>query len=180
MKISIILPAQDNTDYMADILPYLNANISDSQLEEIIIIKGFEDGNLVKLAEKAHARLYLFKNSNHKLKAEAGAFEAKGEILYFIKPGYFPPKDFAERILCAVKLKNELGSIYHPWIAGICKFCNQAWMDRVVIFFSPMTNFFIRKNIFYRSGGLKFEGKTSSFHEFIQKREFKSTLGLVQ
>jgi len=180
MKISIILPAQVNTDYMEKILPYLKANVSSDQLEEIIIIKGFEDGNLVKLAEKAHAKLYLFKNSNHKLKAEAGAFEAKGEILYFIKPGYFPPKDFAERIIRAVKLKNELGSLYHPRIARICKFCNLVWMDRMVIFFLPMTNFFIRKNIFHLSGGLKYEGKTSSFHEFIQKSQFKSTLGLVQ
>ncbi|WP_373496630.1 hypothetical protein [Aquiflexum sp.] len=176
MKISIILPAQHNTDYMGKILPFLTANVSEEQLEEIIIINGFEDSNLIKLAEKSHARLYVFKNSDHKLKAEAGAFEAKGEILYFIKPGYFPPKDFAERIICAVKLKNELGSLYHPWIAGICKFCNQTWMDRMVIFFSPMTNFFIRKKVFYRSGGLKYDGKTSSFREFIQNREFKSTL----
>ena len=161
---------------MSKILPYLKANTSDSQLEEIIIINGFEDSNLIKLAEKSHAKLYVFKNSDHKLKAEAGAFEAKGEILYFIKPGYFPPKDFEARIICAVKLKNELGSLYHPWIAGICKFCNQTWMDRMVIFFSPMTNLFIRKNVFYRTGGLKYDGKTSSFKEFIQNREFKSTL----
>ena len=180
MKISIILPVKNNPQYLSKILPYLKSIVTEEELDDIIIINGFENSNLVKLAKKANARLYVFKNSDLKLKAEAGAFEAKGEILYFIKPDYFPPKDFVDRITRAVKLKNDLGSLYHPWIAFICKFFGLPWMDRMVIWLSPMTNFFIRKNIFYRSGGLKYDGKTSSFYEFIQKSEFKSRIGLIQ
>ncbi len=36
---------------MGEILPYLNANVSEVQLGEIIIIHGLEDSNLLKLAE---------------------------------------------------------------------------------------------------------------------------------
>ena len=161
MKISIILPVKNNPQYLSKILPYLKSIVTEEELDDIIIINGFENSNLVKLAKKANARLYVFKNSDLKLKAEAGAFEAKGETR-------------------AVKLKNDLGSLYHPWIAFICKFFGLPWMDRMVIWLSPMTNFFIRKNIFYRSGGLKYDGKTSSFYEFIQKSEFKSRIGLIQ
>ncbi len=64
---------------MGEILPYLNANVSEVQLEEIIIINGLEDSNLLKLAEKSHARLYVFKNSNQSLKPEAGTFMANGD-----------------------------------------------------------------------------------------------------
>ena len=180
MKISIILPAQHNSDYISKILPYLKASVSAQQLEEIIIINGFEDSNLIKLAEKSHARLYIFKNSDNKLKAEAGAFEAKGEILYFVKPGHFPPKYFAERIITAVKLKYELGSLYHPLMGRICRFCNWVWMDRLVIFFSPMCNFFILKKTFLCSGGLRYDGQTSSFSKFLKKKEFRLTSGIIQ
>lgn len=165
---------------MAEILIYLYANISATQLEEIIIINGFEDGNLLKLAEKSHARLYVFKNSNQSLKAEAGAFMAKGDILYFIKPGHFPPANFAKRIIAAVNLKNKLGSIYPPLISIICKTCNLIWLDRIVVFLSPISNFFILRGYFYQKGGLKYDGKTYSFQEFLTRKEFKSTLGVIQ
>jgi len=180
MKISIILPAQNNTTYMGEILPYLNANVSEVQLEEIIIINGLEDSNLLKLAEKSHARLYVFKNSNQSLKAEAGAFMANGDILYFIKPGHFPPPYFAKKIIAAVNLKNKFGSLYHPLISIICKSCNLLWLDRMVMFLSPISNFFILRSYFYQKGGLKYDGKTYSFQEFLNKREFKSTLGIIQ
>jgi glycosyltransferase involved in cell wall biosynthesis len=180
MKISIIIPSQNNTEYLSKLLIYLKANISEYQLEEIIIVNDFEDKQFKKLAEKSHAKLYVFKDSNHKLKAEAGAFEAKGEILYFIKPGHFPPKDFAERIIAAVKLKYELGSLYHPLVGRICRFCNWVWMDRLVIFFSPMHNFFILKKTFLCYGGLRYDGQTSSFSKFLKKKEFRLTSGLIQ
>jgi hypothetical protein len=180
MKISIIIPSQNNIEYVGELLIYLNANTSEDQLEEIIIVNNFEDRQFHKLAEKSHAKLYVFKDSNHKLKAEAGAFEAKGEILYFIKPDHFPPKDFAERIIAAVKLKYELGSLYHPLVGRICRFCNWVWMDRLVIFFSPMHNFFILKKTFLCYGGLRYDGQTSSFSKFLKKKKFRLTSGLIQ
>jgi glycosyltransferase involved in cell wall biosynthesis len=180
MKISIIIPSQNDTEYLSKLLVFLKANTSGDQIEEIIIVNNFEDKQFNKLAEKAHAKLYIFKDSIHRLKAEAGAFEAKGEILYFIKPGHFPPKYFAERIITAVKLKNELGSLYHPVIARVCRFCNLIWMDRLVLILSPMSNFFIVKKIFLQSGGLRYDGQTSSFYEFLKKKEFRFTFGLIQ
>lgn len=180
MRISIIIPTQNTPEYLAKLLPYLKENSSSEQVEEIVLVQEMETDQLVQLAEKAHANLYFFKNSNQHLKAEAGAFIAKGEILYFIKPGHFPPKDFASRIIYAVSLKKKLGTLYHPCISRMCKFFNMAWMDRIVMFLSPINNFFILRSFFHQKGGLKYDGKTYSFQEFLNKREFKSTLGIIQ
>ncbi len=180
MKISIIIPTQNTSEYLAKLLPYLKENTNPKQVEEIVLVQEMETDQLVKLAEKSHAKLYIFKNSNQNLKAEAGAFIAKGEILYFIKPGHFPPKDFANRIICAVSVKKKLGTLYHPWISRMCKFFNIAWVDRFVMAVSPINNFFILNSFFHQKGGLKYDGKTYSFQEFLNKREFKSTLGIIQ
>lgn len=180
MKISIIIPSQNDTSYIQDLLVYLKANIGADALEEIIIVNNFEDKHLIKMAEKAHAKLYIFKNSNHKLKADVGAFEAKGEILYFIKPGYFPPKDFGSKIIKAVASRKELGSLYPPLIAKICRFFNLRFMDSIVLFLSPMTNFFIIRSLFQRKGGLRHDGKTASFYQFIQNPYFKESLRIIQ
>lgn len=180
MKISIILPAQNSPEYLKQVLPYLKAHTTPEELKEILIVEEMETDQLVKLAEKSHAKLFVFKDSSQSLKAEAGAFMANGDILYFIKPGHFPPPYFAKRIIAAVSLKNKLGSLYHPIIAMICKSCNLVWLDRMVIFMSPISNFFILRDYFYQKGGLKYDGKTYSFQEFLNKRDFKSTLGLIQ
>lgn len=180
LRISIIIPTQNTPEYLAKLLPYLKENTSPEQVEEIVLVQEIETDQLIKLAERSHAKLYIFKNSSQDLKAEAGAFVAKGEILYFIKPGHFPPKDFAKRIICAVNVKKKLGTLYHPCVSRMCKFFNMAWMDRMVMLLSPVTNFFILRSFFHQIGGLKYNGKTYSFQEFLNKREFKSTLGIIQ
>ncbi|MFC0264360.1 hypothetical protein [Fontibacter flavus] len=180
MKISIIIPSQNNSTYLANLLPYLKSNTNRQQLEEILIVEELETRQLVKLAEKSHAKLYIFKNSDTNLKAEAGAFLAKGEILYFIKPGHFPPRDFASRIICAVELRIKLGSLYHPLIAKLCNYIQLPWIDRMVIFFSPISNLFILNRLFHQNGGLKYNGRASSLQEFLNKKEFRSTLGIIQ
>lgn len=180
MKISIIIPSNNDHAYLNQLLSLIKENTSEQDLKEIIIVNGFEDKNLIKIAEKAHAKLYVFQNSTNRLKAEAGAFEAKGDILYFIKPGHFPPPYFASRIMQAVKLKKELGSVYHPWIGRMCRFLNLNSVDSMVMFFSPMTNLFIQRKIYFKAGGLKYDGKTLSFCRFIKKTEFRFVTGIIQ
>jgi glycosyltransferase involved in cell wall biosynthesis len=180
LKISIIIPSNNDHAYLDRLLFFLKENTAKENLEEIIVVNSFEEDNLIKIAEKAHAKLFVFQNSTHRLKAEAGAFEAKGEILYFIKPGHFPPPYFSNRIIDAVKLKKELGSIYHPWIGSICRFLNLQSVDKLVMFFLPMTNLFVQRKIYFKAGGLKYDGKTLSFGRFIKKKQFRFSTGIVQ
>ncbi len=179
MKISIIIPSQNDTEYLRDLLVFLYKHTLPTHLQEVIIVNNFEDENLTKLAEKSHAKLYFFEGSSHRLKAEAGAFVATGEILYFIKPGFFPPKNFDRRIIKAVNLKKELGSLYHPFIAYCCKWMNLKQMDRLIFFLSPMSNFFIKKKLFHECGGLKYDGKVISFRQLLNRNLLKNRPGLV-
>lgn len=109
MKISIIIPTYNEESYIAELFDYINVHSQKKNIEEIIIVDSFSTDNTLKVAEKAHAKLYLSKPRDPKIQMEIGAFQAKAEVLYFIKPGYFPPPNFDERILHAVKAKYLAG-----------------------------------------------------------------------
>lgn len=150
MRISIIKPTQNTPEYLAKLLPHLKDNTRPAQVEEIVLVQEMEKDQLVNLAEKSHAKLYVFKNSNQYLKVVAEAFIAKGEILYFIKSGHFPPRDIANRIICAVNIKHNLGALYHPFISRLWKFFKRAWMDSIVTLTSPINNFFILRCFYHQ------------------------------
>jgi hypothetical protein len=49
MKISIIIPSQNNTEYLSILFFFLNSNISEAQMEEIIIVNNFDKKKIVNL-----------------------------------------------------------------------------------------------------------------------------------
>jgi glycosyltransferase involved in cell wall biosynthesis len=49
MKISIIIPSQNDTEYLSKLLVFLKANTSGDQIEEIIIINNFDKKKIVNL-----------------------------------------------------------------------------------------------------------------------------------
>lgn len=69
MKISIIIPSNNDHAYLNQLLSFIKENTPEQDLKEIIIVNGFEDKNLIKIAEKAHAKLYVFQNSTNRLKS---------------------------------------------------------------------------------------------------------------
>lgn len=111
MKISIIIPTYNEERYISELLEYIHVHTQKRNIEEIIVVDSFSTDNTVKVAEKAHAKLYLSKPRDTKTQMEIGAFQAKADVLYFIKPGCFPPPHFDERILHAVKTKYMTGII---------------------------------------------------------------------
>lgn len=157
MKVSIIIPAHNEEKYMRDILDFIRRNTSDENIEEIIIVDAFRKKNLVKVAEKAHAKLYLVRNPDYKFCLDAGAFVASGDILYFIKPGCFPPPRFDDKIIHAVKTKYLSGGF-------LVKTRNRNMFQRLICMiincgfsFSHIgkNSFFITRGLFHRLGGYR-------------------------
>lgn len=128
MKISIIIPTYNEEKYITELLAYIAIHTKKSNIEEIIIVDSFSTDNTIKVAEKAHAKLYLSMPRDTKTQMEIGAFHAKADVLYFIKPGCFPPPRFDEKILYAVKTKYMTG------IIG-----KQRWVDKIYL---TMNKFF--------------------------------------
>lgn len=172
MKVSIIIPSSNEEQYIADLLQFIRANTNPMNIEDIILVDTLSRKNLIKVAEKAHAKLFLTKNSDFRFRLEAGAFQANGEILYFIKPGCFPPYGFDERILHAVKTKYLAGGFrVKPhnrtlWQRLICMVINCGFSSSSV----GKTSFFMTRNLFHRIGGFrKREGSWASTSEVIQE-----------
>lgn len=175
MKISIIIPTYNEEDYIAELLEYINIHTKKRNIEEVIVVDSFSTDNTIKVAEKAHAKLYLSKPRDTKTQMEIGAFHAKADILYFIKPGCFPPPRFDEKILYAVKTK---------YITGIIG--KQRWIDKIYLtlnkFFScfnsriTITRFqtiFIMRGVFHYIGGFHNHEAKDVFADLLIRADSK-------
>lgn len=167
MKISVILPATSDTKYLEAIYRHIQQFVPSQILVEIIQVQELDDRRLVKIAEKSYARLYLFENSRLPEQFEAGAFHATGELLYFILPGYFPPEDFASRIITAAKKHQSLGSHQSKWLINCCKKLNSIRFENFLIRLIPIRNLWIHRGLFSKSGGIRFNGRSRSLSQLM-------------
>ncbi len=171
MKISIIIPTYNEESYIAELLDYIDVHTKKQNIEEIIIVDSFSTDNTLKIAEKVHAKLYLSKPRNPKMQMEIGAFQAKAEVLYFIKPGCFPPPHFDERILDAVKTRDLTG------VPG-----KQIKLNKVHLIFNKfcarfnlqfnrnnIQTLFIARGLFHYVGGFHGNETNDAFAELLNK-----------
>jgi hypothetical protein len=160
MKISIVIPSNNEAMYVEKLTQFIKANAQAENIEEIIIIEAFNTNRIIKVAEKSHARLYYNLSGNSSTQMEMGAFEAKGEIIYFIKPGCVPPPAFDERIINYVQNKYAMGCFEldaldsdNIFLKLYKKLCCVLFKDSFVA-----NSFFVISKLYFHSGGLKKHG----------------------
>ena len=169
MKISVIIPSNNEEKYIAELLEYISAHTKKHNIKKIIVVDTFSTDNTVKIAEKAHAKLYRSKPRDMKIQMEIGAFQAKAEVLYFIKPGCFPPPHFDERILHAVKTKYLTGipgkettlNKAHLFFNKICSLFNMKFTN------SRMQTLFIVRGLFHQVGGFNGNETNDAFADLL-------------
>lgn len=167
MRISVILSANSNIEYLEAMYRHIRQCVPTLNLAEIIQVQELDNRQLVKIAEKAHARLYLFENSQISDQFEVGAFHATGDLLYFILPEYFPPEDFASRIISAAEKHQRLGSHQSKWLINCCKMMNSIRFELFLIHLMPLRNLWIHRNLFSKSGGIRYDGRSRSLSQLI-------------
>jgi hypothetical protein len=157
MKISIVIPSSNEAEYVGKITDFVMLNAKPENIEEIIIVEAFNTTGIVKVAEKSHAKLYYNLYGNSVSQMDIGAFQAKGDVIYFIKPGCIPPIGFDVRILNYVQEKYALGCFDYD-ISPNDRFFVRFY-KRVCSFFSKdpfqANSFFVMSKLYYQSGGLK-------------------------
>lgn len=157
MKISVIIPSNNEAGYVEELVSFIKSNSKPENIEEIIIVESLNTSHIIKVAEKSHAKLYYNLLSDEIVQMEMGAFHAKGEVIYFIKPNCIPPAGFDERILEYVQQKYAMGcfdfesadsdNILKKIVKKIKYICLKN--------FIPAKSFFIINKLYYEAGGLK-------------------------
>lgn len=157
MKISVIIPSNNEANYVEELVSFIKSNSQPENIEEIIIVESLNTKHIIKVAEKSHAKLYYNLLSDKIVQMEMGAFHAKGEVIYFIKPNCIPPLGFDERILKHVQEKYAMGCFDFESSDSDNVFKKIFKKIKCICFknFISAESFFIINKLYYEAGGLK-------------------------
>ena len=169
-KISIIIPVLDEAENLERLLPYLQQNSTPSSILEILVVDGGSRDMSSSVALKNGARV-INSPKGRAVQLNAGAREARGNILYFLHADSFPPRGFDQMILKAGRK--------HP-VAGCFRlqFDQDSWFLR---FFAWWTRFnfilcrggdqslFLPREWFKELGGFNEAYNVFEDNEFIQR-----------
>ncbi len=108
-KISIIIPIFNEADAVGRLLSYMIENSSYQHIQEIIFVDGGSTDHSVEII-KSNSNVKLVQSEKGRAKQmNAGAKNAKGDILYFLHCDSFPPQDFDFLILESIANGNLAG-----------------------------------------------------------------------
>ncbi|WP_088339643.1 TIGR04283 family arsenosugar biosynthesis glycosyltransferase [Robiginitalea sediminis] len=99
-RISIIIPVLNERANLEALLPYLNAAADDPSWFEVLVCDGGSTDGGAEVA-RCHGASFLSSAPGRARQMNAGALEARGEVLYFLHADSRPPQGFDKMILKA-------------------------------------------------------------------------------
>ena len=164
MKISIVIPSNNESKYVEDLIGFIKRNSNSDNIEEIIIVESFNTKKIIKIAEKSHAKLYFNQLNDKITQMEMGAFQANAEVIYFIKPGCVPPIGFDVRILAYVREKYEMGSFdFEPtYTSNYIEFIFKTIKAFFLKDFRSPESFYMLRSLYFQTVG--FKGSVNYLH----------------
>lgn len=165
MKISIIVTKGNDQTYMTQLRSRITSSIPYEYQWELILVEEFDPNGLHQVAEKNEAKLYVRANSSLSQKFEAGAFQATGDIFYFLMPEYIPPVDFGPRIIRACTSQIDFGTIPGFWTRIICSMFPFKALENFAFRCLKIDNLLISKSLFRLTHGLRWDGKDRNLIE---------------
>lgn len=173
MDISLIVPLHGEGNYAQELTAYVNATCDSQNVKEIIFIStdNNTDNNrqLLLLREKKVKAFTITKAANGAC-MEAGAFEASGDVLFFIKSGTFPVLNFDKIILaCLQKKKGKAGVFQSASTPKIWQTFIKLLPVWYVFCFMRVDNLFTYRYLFHLKSKLLSRQKPDSFSSLIQK-----------
>lgn len=155
-RISVILPVWNESEEIAEKIAFLKGNGS-GLIKEILVSDAGSTDSTADIAMKAGAKVIHSPKKGRAAQMNAGAAEARGEILYFLHADTVPPMRFCEQIL------SEVGK-------GAVAGCFRLRFDDphpALTFFGTCTRFrstlirfgdqslFVKRNLFQEIGGFR-------------------------
>ena len=168
--ISVIIPARNEANCIGKALAAIRAGAYPGDRYEIIVVDNGSTDETTKIAASCGARVLELKSARVSTSRNAGAREAKGEILAFLDADCLPCRTWLEAGVSSLSLENCLtGSIYDipddaPWIERDW-FCQKETGRRETTHINA-GNLFLRKELFVRLGGFNEQLATGEDTEF--------------
>lgn len=119
--ISVIIPTYNDENIIRSTIEHLQLNAYTRLLKEIIVVDGGSVDQTVAEAKKAGARVVRSDSNNRSIQMNLGGEAARGNILYFVTPGTYPPKNFTNEIVRATLKGHASGAFlfefdYRHWL----------------------------------------------------------------
>ncbi len=147
--ISVIVPLVGKAAYVNELLKYVEENCKGDYLQEIIFINTTQCEQVHNLKGKKIVRVLDFAGASFSKCLEIGAFEATGDVLFFLKPDTFPALNFGNIISASLRKKIKAGIIEKVASKGISQWLKYFLPLRCVLCFKKADNFFITRQLFY-------------------------------
>lgn len=175
MKLSVIIPAYNEEDEIADTIQAVRQHGGRDVVEIIAVDGDSTDATLIK-AQEAGARAIISPKKGRAAQMNYGAHQAKGEILYFLHADSRPPAGFAEKVKQAVSDGFESGCFQlafdqeHP-LLNFYAWCTAFDIDA---FRFGDQSLFIMKDAFSSIGGFREDHIVMEDNEIVRriKREY--------
>jgi len=157
MKISIIIPTYDEAGHIGPLVHFLRNKCRYEQQPEIIVADGSSRDTTVPEAAEAGARVLVSPHKGRAAQMNAGADLATGDIFYFLHSDTYPPPNFADDILRAVKQGYGSGCYR-------LTFDHQHWFLKLYCWFTRFNvnafrfgdqTLFVRRDAFFKAGGFR-------------------------
>jgi len=153
-KISVIIPVFNEAKNIEALLGYLNQNSTQKLISEIIVVDGGSTDGSQKIVSEFSVKHPIVKGlDSQKGRAKQmnfGAAQANGHILYFLHADSFPPKNFDQSIIEAIREGATSGCFK-------MKFDSNHWWLQLAGWFTQFNwkvsrggdqSLFVEKNIF--------------------------------
>lgn len=153
-KISVIIPVFNEAKNIEALLGYLNQNSTQKLISEIIVVDGGSTDGSQKIVSEFSVKHPIVKGlDSQKGRAKQmnfGAAQANGRILYFLHADSFPPKNFDQSIIEAIREGATSGCFK-------MKFDSSHWWLQLAGWFTQFNwkvsrggdqSLFVEKNIF--------------------------------
>lgn len=168
--ISVIITTYNEADTIKDTIAYVYANASYKRLlkEVIVVDHGSTDGT-IREAEKTGATVVVAPKKEKAAQLNYGAFQASGDVLYFLPSRSTPPPNFLGDIVKATLKGYACGTFALRYDDRHWTLRLLSWMaNRFFVCLSDQS-LFVSRSLFLKAGGFREDHLVMINQELIRR-----------
>lgn len=180
MFLSIILPTLNEANHLRHLLPYLRSHVGERSFE-LIVVDAMSTDDTAAVAVEEGAYLIRCEQRNRAVQMNAGARQARGEVLYFVHADTLPPPSFAADIEAEMAAGAVMGCYRY-------RFDSPSRLLRINAYFTRFQRlwcqggdktFFIRREVFEALGGYDERFVVMEEYDFLRRAMKKYPLRIL-